>query len=202
MAASDSLNPRLFGSSDIAAMKPEEFKSTLDASARIQRGAPETHMVKMQSKYGGGVYPHALEHIGDLTHRIAEHGGAFGTEFVTPKVERMLVTLTRPYGFEREMREQMHENRSYRESKGESYPSEDEFMEDSSEYARLHSTVPVYTRPSHHAREAAVALGRHQFGAAIEHLTSLRSIIDRGPDYWKEQMSQQGAVDFLREQGR
>lgn len=191
-----------YSGDEIAALKPQEFKAVLHSAARFQRGAPEDHMNRMQFKYGGGVYTGALEHVGDLTHRIGERGGSFGTEFVKPKVESMLEYLTSGYGFEREMKENLISNRANRTRRGEIYPSDEEFMEDSKKYADLHRMVPAYTRPSMHGRAAAVALGEHDYGGAIRHLNALNSIIKQGPDHWKALMSQEGSVNFLRQMGK
>lgn len=189
-------------SDEVASLGASDFKDLLHSAAGVQRGKPESHMVNMQEKYGGGVYTHALEHVGDLTHRINEYGGKLGFEYVQPKVERMLATLGSKYGFEREMRENLAGNRAFRAERGESYPSDEEFMEDSGLYAAHHKLVPAYNRPSLHGRAAAVALGEHNYGGVVRHLNALQSIIKGGPDRWKSEMSQEGSVRFLTQTGK
>lgn len=82
--------------------------------ADIQRGKPELAMVEAQNILSGGVLPYALEHTGDLTHRMAEKGGVYGSEYVTPKVDRLLDSLLSEYGFEKEMSENIASNARFK----------------------------------------------------------------------------------------
>lgn len=191
-----------FSSSEIGAMTSEQFKTVLSGAASVQRAYPESVMLRAQRRIGSGLYAHSLEHIGDLTHRIAESGGRFGTEFVKPKVESQLHNLTRPYGYEREMREQLASNNRIREEKGKPVLSEENLHEIGHHYSEAHATVPVYTEPMHHARAAAMSLGLRRFGDTVQNLGRLQHFINGGNDHWNHLMSQPESVRFLRSQGR
>lgn len=198
------LQPKQFGdfrqlsSQEVAGMSPDQYRDLIDKVASAQRGAPEAAMLRAQNALGGGVYPHALEHVGDLTHRINESGGRFGTEFVAPKVSRILSSLRQPYGFEREMAENVAGNaRSWRRNTP--VPTMEDYRSFGKQYADAHRALPVYNDPSFHGREAAVALGEHRFGDTVEHLSRLESFI-QNEDAWRHVMSQPGSIDFLRRQ--
>jgi hypothetical protein len=183
------------------------------AGASYQRGRPESAMERFQEAYGGGVLPHALEHIGDLTHRMNEGGGRFGSEFVAPKIDSMRSSLNHPYGFEREMGEQMRENTRYR---GTDLGSQEQVIESLGKaYSDEHRKVPVYNFPSEVARDAAVSVGEGRFNDTRRHMDHL-SVMEfggRDPDgqTWaprdmhdllkarSPEENQQGMVDYLRD---
>ena len=81
--------------------------------AQAQRGEPENAMLRCQMHpLGGGVHTLALEHVGDLTHRMSENfaflQGQYGN--VKEKVDKTLNWLNSGYGFRREMFENMQKN--------------------------------------------------------------------------------------------
>jgi hypothetical protein len=156
-------------------------------------------MLSAQRRIGGGVYGHALEHVGDLTHRIAEEGGRFGTEFVEPKVRTQLQSLGSRYGFDREAEEQRVENDRFNTERGRPGVSARDVEDAGWDYAEEHKKVPAYTRPMALARDAAVALGQQRTDGAVRSLTALQRTIDAGPAHWRRQMSQDASVRFLRE---
>jgi len=180
---------RGFSSGRVAAMSPEEHSFTLDHVASLQRGHPETVMGQVQRVTRGGILSWLSEHVGDLTHRLNEGGGAFGTEFVAPKVHSALRTLEHGYGVEREHNEQMA-------SVG---VDPDELQRVCAEYANAHRGLPVYNQPSAHARNAAIRVGQHDFKGATRSLTLLKRDIS-DPDLFRHLMSQQGSVEFLKMQ--
>jgi hypothetical protein len=186
-----------FTSSEIETMYPHQYSEVLDSAASVQRGTPENVMLRAQRHLGGGVYPHLLEHVGDLTHRLAEGGGTYGDEYVAPKVERALGTLRHPYGFEREMGEQIASNSKFNVERGRHPVSMDDARRLGEEYADAHEQVPVYTRPMALARSAAVALGQHRFSGAAASLVGLQRVIDSGT--LRREMSQDASVKFLRQ---
>ena len=64
--------------------------------ANSQRGRPEQIMVAAQHEMGGGVMNVQIEHIGDLTHRMAEapiYGVSESRRNVYEKVNRCLSTF-------------------------------------------------------------------------------------------------------------
>ncbi len=68
--------------------------------AQLQRDIPEKMMLRFQFLMGGGVMSYAVEHAGDLTHRMSEKAtfGTAGYEFVKKKVENLLRLLNQGYG--------------------------------------------------------------------------------------------------------
>lgn len=189
-----------FGSGEVAALPPTHFSALLDEAANYQRGEPENVMVAAQRRLGGGLYSHALEHVGDLTHRIAEEGGAYGSEFVAPKVRQQLRSLTHPYGFAREMNEQIESNQKFMAERGGSAPDVEEVGRLGRAYAAAHQRVPVYTEPMMHGRQAAIAVGDQNFPAAVAHLNALQRDIDKGEEHWRARNSQPASVEFLRKE--
>lgn len=183
-------------------MTSDQFKTVLDSAASVQRAYPESTMLHAKRRIGSGLYTHSMEHIGDLTHRIAERGGEFGTEFVKPKVETQLRHLTWPYGYEREMREQIASNNQFRAEEGKPLLSEENLHEIGHQYSEAHATVPVYNEPMHHARAAAMSLGLRRFDDTVQSLGRLQHFISAGEEKWKHLMSQPESVNFLRSQGR
>jgi len=185
-------------SKEVSSLTSDQYKGLLDSAAHFQRGAPEQAMNRFQHTAGGSPLSNSLEHVGDLTHRVAEQGGAFGTEYVRPKIEAQHRNLVHPYGWNKESNEAIHASRRMRTEKGEHYPSDEEIGGMLHDYTNAHSKVPVYNRPLYVAREAAISVGKRQPFAAADHLESLRSMYPN----WKEHMSQQSSVDYLRKQGR
>lgn len=146
--------------------------------AESQRGLPEELMLKAQRQMGGGVMPWALEHTGDLTHRMAQHGGTFGAEYVTPKVDSLLRVLKNPYGFEREYLENLRANKLMREN----------VVPILREYSAAHAKLPVYNYPQRLARDAAVSLGNEKFDLTIANLEKLQKMIQAGRFDWNHNM--------------
>lgn len=176
----------------------DDYRDIMDQVGRVQRGRPEGAMLKAQEELGGGLYSHSLEHIGDLTHRINEMGGRLGTEFVRPKVESQLDYLTSPYGYEREMLEQIEGNRSYAARSGRTAPDLDRVREIGANYAAAHRAIPIINRPTALGRGAAINLGGMQFGSTIRDLRRLQALTD-DQDRYRHEISRQGAIDYLKE---
>ena len=168
-------------------IKPEVEKAFKEV-ANTQRGNPELAMVEAQRIYGGGVMPNALEHIGDLTHRMAERGGRYGAEFVAPKVTRMLDSLLSDYGFEKEMLENIQSNARFKYKRDnpdipfEQYKKEYETKIDKAlkKYSEEHKKVPVYNQMQLAGREAAIAIGEKRYTDAIEQLYIIDQAIKDG----------------------
>lgn len=186
------------GASDVASLTSDQYRDLLHSAASFQRGAPESAMDMFQHRVGGSPLSHSLEHVGDLTHRIAERGGRFGIEYVQPKVTSQLHHLLSPYGWRRESHEAIASNRSFRVKRGEDYPDDDEIAGLLSTYRDAHAKVPVYTSPMLSARSAAMEVANRNSRAAAGHLMAIQSSF---PD-WSEKMRQQASVDFLRKGGR
>lgn len=175
-----------FSGDEIRAMSPSHFREVLDSAASIQRGDPEHQMNKIQHETHGGVYPHAVEHIGDLSHRIGEGGGIYGMQYVQPKVKSMHSLLHSGYGFEREMNENW-------KSTG---VDPQRVREMGEKYALLHATVPGYNEPMAHATSAAVNLGLHKFGRTRQALSSLKEYTDNEGKY-ADATSQEASAAYM-----
>lgn len=193
-----------FSADEISGMNTDQYHAVLNHVADMQRGAPETAMNHAQRILGGGVQGDALEHVGDLTHRMNEEygtdqGGFYRSEYVKPKVEVQLRHLTSGYGYDREAKENLHNNRSDWESRGKPVPSDVDVWDSLETYADAHQALPVYHEPGYHARSAAVSVGRRNTPKAVEHLQALKSLVDDN-DRYQQAMSREGSVAWLKSQ--
>lgn len=175
----------------------DDYKGIMDHVGQLQRARPEAAMLAAQKEIGSGLYSHSLEWIGDLTHRINEEGGRYGTEFVRPKVESQLHHLTHPYGYEREMLEQIESNRSLAAEMGRTAPDIDRVREIGANYASEHLAIPVINRPTALGRSAAFNLGHMRFDSTTRNLRGLQELTD-DPDRYRHETSRQGAIEFLK----
>lgn len=83
-----------------------------------QRADPELAMLSVQRANVGGVLSYVVEHVGDLTHRMAQYPNKpdyfCGFELVKPKVDRSYGILTSGYGFAREHEQNIASNAEYK----------------------------------------------------------------------------------------
>lgn len=167
--------PRLEKFSRTISME-DAFKRTASA----QRGAPEFAMLDVQSAMGGGVLSPVVEHVGDITHRMTEFPGMNYNhlEFVEPKVRRGLRYLSNPYGFEREMNENIRNNAKRLGQTEKEF--RDRLTKALDRYAAEHRKVPVWNDLQFAAREAAVAIGEQRWRDAIAELGVLQRAISDG----------------------
>lgn len=162
-----------------------DMKEDFERLADSQRGLPERAMLRVQSLLGGGVLNVMAEHLGDLTHRMAEpvanDSSDQGLEYVKPKVDRGVSFLFSPYGFEREHRENLENNwrhwqeePQYRPKWWDRYvektgkePTFEDYQElvdrALKEYADEHRKLEVWNEAQRVARDIAVALGEQKF---------------------------------------
>jgi hypothetical protein len=189
----------------------EARNKAFDAVADDQRGDAEDAMLETQHYAGGGVWPDALEHVGDLLHRMTEktslraehHGGEgdshFGHGNVKDKVDRKLWQLKRDASyipFEQEFRDNLHSNYEYRRTHGQIPPgtSFEDFRQHvydlGEKYAQEHEKLPVYNHVQELARQAAVDLGRRDFKGAEKALTELKGYLDKGEEHWRKEAGQ------------
>ena len=184
-----------------------EVYDAFDELAEIQRGAPELAMTSAQRALEGGVLSYALEHTGDLTHRMAEKGGVYGSEYVKPKVNRLLDSLTSEYGFEKEHLENLKNTAQFNYDKlgkdtnlsFEQFYKEyvDKAQEKIKAYAEEHKKVPVYNDMQLAGREAAIAIGEGRYTDAVEHLYLVKMAIDDG-SYPQKAIEFNPNVDFRK----
>jgi hypothetical protein len=177
------------------AYEPSDRAKLFHRTADAQRGPPEYAMIRIQRLVGGGVFSYVVEHVGDITHRMAEKfdfgKGQLG--IVADKVEKTLNTLESGYGFDKEMQENFESNfRFNKENNPEDFKFEDirDFISEvrklSILYGHEHSQIPVFNEPQMQAREAAVALGDWNYAKAITHLRWLKKLTDNDEKYYEE----------------
>ena len=152
--------------------------------AQAQRGEPEAAMRQVQHTVGGGVLNPVVEHVGDLTHRMTErvtyHN--MGYEAVKDKVHKALRVLEEPYGFEREMGENVRSNaRSMGRNEAALQAKINKALE---QYSEAHKKIPVVNEMQRLARGAAIAVGNNDFATAKRNLHALKDVLDKGPDAW------------------
>ncbi len=177
--------------------------------AEEQRGEPEMAMLRIQNDpLGAGVYSFAVEHTGDLTHRMNEQTsiiwGNFGYEMVQNKVEKVLRYMESGYGFEREMQGNLRNNYEAlldTKLKGVSFEQAlSNFRKKCDAYANAHAALKVYNRTQENARDAAVALGRWDFATAKQKLRNLKVALD-AYEYWVEVAKQGVPVEKTAKTG-
>jgi len=152
---------------------PDDVSQAFEELGDLQRGKPESAMLRVQRIMGGGVLNPVVEHVGDITHRISHHvryGGVYGRD----KIDKTLRWLSHPYGFEREMRENIANNA--REQGISPDNLQQAITRALRQYAQEHSQLPVYNRTQWLAREAAVAVGMEDFDTARECLGQLKQL--------------------------
>lgn len=164
---------------------PDEVAWAFNRVGDAQRGAPEQAMLSAQRAVGGGVLNPVIEHVGDLTHRMTHHIGYNATypDLVREKTQRGLYYLKHPYGFEREMRQNLENNAAVN---GVSVEAMEQQMDTAlARYAQEHEKLPVYNRPQWLAREAAVSVGRKDWDRAGDLLRELDELAKS--DSWEFQ---------------
>ena len=167
--------------------------------ASHQRGESEEKMLDVQHANGGGVMSYAVEHTGDLIHRMSERSAQTGGghAYVKSKVNGVLRVLTNPYGFMREHKENMNNNAKYREKDFDQHKAKiDQSLQ---EYADAHRKIPVFNEAHSLARSAAVALGEKNIQQAVAHLKRLKSYLDEGRDAWHKRsrkLDRQMVMDY------
>jgi hypothetical protein len=203
---------RQYSAAEVQQMSPDEALNTRKAAGRAQRGEPEAAMNRYQHTMGGGVMGHVMEHTGDLTHRMNQHpegyaGLSIAVDDSAPKIDRMSHALNHPYGFEKEMGENLRSNAAYKGQDIGTHTVAHDSM--AKTYADAHRRLPVYNYPSEVARDTAVAVGEQRFDAARAGISTLHSMHHGGKDSsgesWAEgdmrgllEHSQESMVDYLR----
>ena len=158
---------------------------------QAQRGGPERAMVKASHALGGGVMASAIEHIGDLTHRMSQYNAydPGNHSLVKEKVDKAIRWLTDPYGFMKEHEENLRSNASFAVEHG-YVKSEEEYhknVENALAYYRdQHRMVPAYNRVQYLGREAAIAVARGDVDEAVKYLKELQGYLDEGQKSWQK----------------
>ena len=152
-------------------------ESAFTSLAQGQRDKPEAAMLTLQREIGGGVLSGTSEHVGDLSHRIAEPNTrtSGGIEAVAEKVTKTLRSLRHPYGFEKEHLENLVSNAEYDNvSLEERTAKVDKAL---AKYAAEHKKLKVYNLAQQRARDAAVGLGNKDYAGAIRNLEYLETLL-------------------------
>lgn len=169
----------------------EEAGSARDTAfnklADDQRGDPELAMLSVQRANVGGVLSYVVEHVGDLTHRMAQYPNKpdyfCGYELVKPKVNRSYGILTSGYGFAREHEQNIASNAEYKGVTVEVFKAH--LADSLSIYAAEHSKLQVFNQAQYLAREAAVLLGKQKWKQSADCLYQLSLHLD-SPEQWVE----------------
>lgn len=120
-------------------------------------------MLEAQHIMGGGVMQVAVEHVGDLTHRMTHmlswgNGPSeAGINEVGDKVKKVLRMIRSPYGFMREFHENVTNNARYQGKDPKQHWQQVEAA--LRRYAQAHAELPVFNRAQWYARDAAIRLG-------------------------------------------
>jgi hypothetical protein len=142
--------------------------------ALLQRDKPEKAMIKFQFLCPG-IMSSAVEHIGDLIHRMTEKPtfSSAGYEFVKDKVNKTLRWLTNEYGFSKEFNDNIIGNANYKKIPVSQY--REQVLQTLQLYAQEHAKLPVYNKAQELARLAAVSLGNLKYNITINALQELKS---------------------------
>ena len=152
----------------------ERTQADFTALGSYQRGVPESKMLTVQFAMGGGVLNPVVEHGGDLIHRMNEDPTfeSAGYEYVYPKVEKVLRALTYPYGFEKEMQENIVNNAKHHGTDPQKL--KEAVHEALDEYAKAHAATPVFNEAQRVVRDVAVAIGERRWNDAIAGLKEIK----------------------------
>ena len=155
-----------------------------------QRGLPERTMIKAQTTLGGGVLGFALEHVGDIIHRMTHHAnyGQFYPDLAREKTKKTLGVLTNRYGFMREHEENMQANIRYRTEKDPNF-DEQEYREKVDavlkQYSAEHAKLVPYNRLQRAAIRASVLLGQKQITQCVRMLQMIDTLAMSDEDFNK-----------------
>ncbi|HAH52118.1 MAG TPA: hypothetical protein DCL80_13040, partial [Balneola sp.] len=165
----------------------------------VQRyGEAEKAMLEV-TRFHAGVLSPALEHIGDLTHRITEFPFVYGT--VKEKVEKMIISLDRSFevwgrnmmSFLNEHEQNITNNVNYRKlNRREDYVAE--LQDGLDAYVAAHSKIPTYNEIQGHAKQAAIAIGNLNIDKALEHLRFIQKELDKGRESFDKKTQEIGNI--------
>lgn len=168
------------------AIDEQQKKKLYNTLAQDQRGKPEQAMLKVQRIYGGGVLSPVVEHTGDLIHRMSEHNtwSDGGYEAVKEKVSKVLLYLEYPYGFEKEMDENIYNNAKFSNTTYKALKKD--VINALHQYAQAHKQLRTYNEVQQLANNAAIAVGRMKWKDAVKALKQLQKYIQKGRAFWTE----------------
>jgi len=168
---------------------PDVVKQAFMALAAAQRDIPERAMLDIQHYHGGGVINPLVEHVGDLTHRMAHWADKDRAYGIRDKVDKTLRWLESPYGFDREHVENIRNNARYLKRDWREHEAELNRLLDL--YAKAHKELPVYNNAQWLARQAAIDVGNRNWSGARNSLRSLQPLTEKD-DEWER-----AALEYL-----
>lgn len=129
-----------------------------------------------------GIWLLLTEHVGDLTHRMAQkrcENINYGAEMIVEKCDRACGYLGARYAIGRDIDEQVKNNWHYATDvvhKTDITLEEwrAQWIESGERYAMAHSKLVVYNSAQHSARQAAIAVGLRQYDTAFRYCDWLR----------------------------
>lgn len=142
---------------------PEDFQNL----ARQQRGKPEAAMTNAQRVMGSGVMASAIEHAGDLIHRMNERVtfDSAGYIYVKSKVDHVYNLLSNEYGFLKEHEEGIKQEAKQR---GISEAKMNRMVNKAlKEYADAHRELPTYNEAQETVQELAIAIAESRIDDAM-----------------------------------
>lgn len=151
----------------------------------LQRAKPESAMLKVQHIMSGGVLNPVVEHAGDIMHRMNDRNtfDYAGYPYVLEKVDRVLWYLKNPYGFSREMWENIKTNKTDVTKLNKALLF----------YAHEHNKIPVFNEAQKVARDLCVYIGNHEWDKAISCLEILKKHLKNWQE-WKK-FAHEGLVE-------
>ena len=162
----------------------DDFAQASERLALAQRDLPEKAMLKVQHSQISQEYGFMAEHIGDITHRMAEDVKFFKGNFNSVR-EKVNKTLPHLENLERTISQQIKNNLPHLGGK---YGSEAEALAQlkrfGAAYAAEHRKLVVSNDAQRLARDAAVAIGEFRFDDAVKNLRILDDILDKGKGAW------------------
>lgn len=153
-----------------------EAVQAFSALAEQQRGEPELAMRDLKDFIGGGVLSPAIEHAGDLIHRVTEASrfGRANRPLVAAKVDALVQSLGHAYGFEKE-----HGENIAARAKALRLPISkvrEQIATGLARYAAAQKALPVYNRVHWLMRETARAIGESRFADALATAKELQAL--------------------------
>lgn len=167
----------------------EELKSAFRQLADQQRGTPEMMFHDAHNpgvSHGAGLWQYHMEHAGDLIHRAAQADlPGYGLEALYEKTRKLQRDVTRAYGFEREINENIKNNYTYALENGKYSGSLEQWTEEAykagKRYADAYRKLKPITEMQRLGRDAAIALGERRFRDYGNHIKSLYDLVT-GPN--------------------
>ena len=165
-----------------------EIETIFHKLALQQRGRPEKAMLDVQDLQIAQLYTYALEHIGDINHRMNEQinffNGQRGT--VLKKLRMVKDDLSDIPRYIKEVDGQIEANHEWKKRKNPNYEFKDLSVSDVKNilkqkaeiYANEHRRLKVYNHIQWLARQSAVELGRMNFTQAKKLIDELFSIVE------------------------